>query len=59
MTQFACDCGAVYEVIPTEGPSRSLDDMLRCVVCAKELFAWSGSNVGQLHLVVRPERDRE
>jgi hypothetical protein len=59
MSQFACDCGAVYEVIPTEGPSRSDDDSVRCTVCAKELFSWSGSNVGQLHLVTRPESDRE
>jgi hypothetical protein len=59
MTQFACGCGAVYEVIPTEGPSRNLDDLLKCVVCTKELFSWSGSNVGQLHLVSRPDRDRE
>jgi len=59
MTQFACNCGAVYEVIPTRGPSRSLDDLLKCVVCAKELFSWIGSDVGQLRLVSRPERDRD
>ncbi len=59
MTQFACDCGAVYEVIPTEGPSRSDDDRVTCVVCTRELFSWSGSNVGQLHLVTRPDADRE
>ncbi|HLH92834.1 MAG TPA: hypothetical protein VKX28_30790 [Xanthobacteraceae bacterium] len=59
MTRFSCACGAVYEVIPTQGPSRADDDLLKCVVCAKELFTWSGSNVGQLHLVARPERDRE
>ena len=59
MTQFACDCGAVYEVIPTEGPSRNDDDSVSCTVCAKELSSCSGSNVGQLHLVARPESDRE
>jgi hypothetical protein len=59
MTQFSCDCGALYEVIPTEGPSRAVDDLLKCVVCTKELFTWSGSNVGQLRLVSRPQQDRE
>jgi hypothetical protein len=59
MTRFSCDCGAVYEVIPTEGPSRADGDAMTCVVCAKELFTWSGSNVGQLHLVSPPDQDRE
>ena len=59
MSQFSCGCGARYEVIPTEGPSRAADDLLKCAVCARELFSWSGSNVGQLRLVSRPETDRE
>ena len=59
MTQLACECGAAYEVIKTEGPTREHDTLLKCVVCEKELFAWSGSNVGQLRLVARPEPDRE
>jgi len=59
MTRFSCGCGAVYEVIPTDGPARNDDGLLKCIVCAKELFSWSGSNVGQLHLVSRPETDRE
>jgi hypothetical protein len=59
MTRFSCACGAVYEVIPTDGPSRNDNDLLKCIVCTKELFSWSGSNVGQLHLVSRPETDRE
>ena len=59
MTRFSCDCGAVYEVIPTEGLSRADDNVMTCVVCAKELLTWSGSNVGQLHLVSPPDQDRE
>ena len=59
MTQFSCSCGAVYEVIATAGPSRAGDAFLTCVECGKELFSWTGSNVGQLRLVTRPERDRD
>ena len=49
----------MYEVVPTDGPSRDGDGLLKCLVCAKELFSWTGSNVGQLHLVSQPESDRE
>jgi hypothetical protein len=59
MTQVACQCGATYEVIETKGPSRDHDVSLRCTVCGKDLFSWSGSDVGQLRLVSRPEQDRE
>ncbi|HEY2135804.1 MAG TPA: hypothetical protein VGH49_07935 [Xanthobacteraceae bacterium] len=59
MTQLTCKCGALYEVIGTQGPSRDHDSPLKCVSCGKEMFVWSGSNVGQLRLVNRPERDRE
>ena len=59
MTHVTCKCGAVFEVIETTGPSRDRDDLVTCGVCKKELFSWSGSNVGQLRLVSRPESDRE
>jgi hypothetical protein len=44
--RVTCDCGAIYEVIETKGPSR-------------EMFAWEGDNVGQLRLIWRPDEDRE
>ena len=59
MTQVSCQCGATYEVIETKGPSRDDDVSVRCAVCGKDLFCWSGSDVGQLRLVSRPEQDRE
>jgi hypothetical protein len=59
MTQVSCECGAIYEVIETKGPSRGHDTSVKCAECGKELFCWSGSDVGQLRLVSRPEPDRE
>jgi hypothetical protein len=59
MTHVTCTCGAVFEVIETKGPSRDQDAAVKCSVCEKELFYWSGSDVGQLRLVSRPESDRE
>ena len=59
MTQVTCACGAVFEVLETKGPSRNDDATVKCGVCERELFCWSGSNVGQLRLVSRPEPDRE
>ena len=59
MTNVTCTCGAVFEVIETKGPSRNPDAPVTCAVCGKELFYWSGSDVGQLRLVSRPEPDRE
>ena len=56
--KVTCDCGAVYEVLDTKGPSRD-PHPFRCVLCDKELFAWEGSNVGQFRLVSRPKLDRE
>jgi len=58
MTELACTCGAVYEVIKTEGPARD-ERAFKCVLCGRELFSWSGSNVGQFRLIRRPEPDRE
>jgi len=58
MTELACKCGAVYEVIKTEGPARD-ERAFKCVLCGRELFSWSGSNVGQFRLIRRPEPDRE
>jgi transposase-like protein len=46
-------------VIETKGPSRDHDVSFRCTVCGKDLFSWSGSDVGQLRLLSRPEQDRE
>jgi hypothetical protein len=59
MTHVSCECGASYEVIETKGPSWEHDASVKCVLCGKELFCWSGSDVGQLRLVTRPESDRE
>ena len=58
MTELACKCGAIYEVIKTEGPARD-ERAFKCVLCDRELFSWSGSNVGQFRLIRRPEADRE
>ena len=58
MTELACKCGAVYEVIKTEGPARD-ERAFKCVLCDHEMFSWSGSNVGQFRLIRQPEPDRE
>lgn len=58
MTQLACHCGAVYEVIPTQGPCRT-QDAFKCVLCNKELVCWIGSDVAQFRLIKAPEQDRE
>jgi hypothetical protein len=58
-TLVTCTCGAVFEVLETKGPLLGNDDAVRCVLCDKELFYWSGSDVGQLHLIKRPEPDSE
>ena len=56
--KVTCVCGAIYEVIKTVGPSRETRPY-KCVLCDRELFASDGDNVGQLHLVWRPDEDRE
>ena len=43
--KVTCNCGAIYEVIETKGPSRD-PHPFKCVLCEKELFAWEGTNVG-------------
>ena len=58
MKELACKCGAVYELIETQGPSWD-DRVFKCVLCQHELFSWSGSNVGQCRLIKSPELDRE
>jgi hypothetical protein len=58
MTELACRCGAIYEVIKTEGPARD-ERVFKCLLCDRELFSWSGSNVSQFRLISRPEQDRE
>ena len=55
--KVTCNCGAIYEVIETKGPSRD-PHPFKCVLCEKELIAWEGTNVGQFHLAARPEADR-
>ena len=52
--KVTCDCGAIYEMIETEGSSRE-SKPFKCVLCEKELFTWEGANVGQFCLVWRPE----
>jgi len=56
--KITCSCGAVYEVIETQGPRREPNEF-KCLVCEKELFTWAGSNVGQFHLVAQPKPDRD
>src|SRR6476620_11772159 len=56
--RVTCNCGAIYEVIETKGPSRE-SRPAKCVLCDREMFAWEGDNVGQLHLIGRPDEDRE
>ena len=58
MTELACKCGAVYEVIETKGPAHD-DRTFRCVLCDRELLCWVGSDVGQFRLIRQPEGDRE
>ena len=50
--KVTCVRSTIYEVIETKGPSRE-------ALCDRELFAWDGDNVGRLHLVWRPDEDRE
>ena len=56
--RVTCDCGAIYEVIETKGPSRE-SRPAKCVLCDREMFACEGDNVGQLRLIWRPDEDRE
>jgi len=58
MTELACKCGAVYEVIETKGPAHD-DRTFRCVLCECELLCAIGPNPTQLHLIRQPEGDRE
>ena len=52
--KVTCACGAIYEMIETEGSSREPKPS-KCVLCEKELLAWEGANGGQFRLVWRPE----
>jgi hypothetical protein len=56
--KVTCTCGAIYEVIETKGSSRDARPS-KCVLCDRELFAREGGSVRQLHLVWRPDEDRE
>ena len=58
MTELACKCGAVYEVIETKGPAHD-DRTFRCVLCERELLCSIGPTPTQLHLIRQPEGDRE
>jgi len=55
--EVMCVCGAIYEVIKTEGPSRETRPY-KCVLCDRELFV-RDEDMGQFHLVWRPDEDRE
>ena len=39
--KVTCDCGAIYEMIETEGSSRE-SKPFKCVLCEKELFLGGG-----------------
>jgi hypothetical protein len=56
--RVTCTCGAIYEVIETKGPSKDQRPS-KCVLCDREVFLPDTENVGQLHLVWRPNEDRE
>ena len=58
MAEMTCECGAVYEIVKTEGPTRT-EENFKCVLCEKELFSWAGSNVAQFRLVKQRKLDRE
>jgi hypothetical protein len=58
MTELACKCGAVYEVIETEGFARD-EKVFKCVVCDCELLCALAPHHAQLHLLRQPEADRE
>lgn len=58
METLSCKCGALYEIIKTEGPTRT-DGSFNCLVCKSELFTWAGSNVSQFRLISTPTPDRE
>jgi hypothetical protein len=55
--RVTCTCGAIYEVIDTKGSKDQRP--AKCVLCGKEVFPPDRQNVGQLHLVWRPDEDRE
>jgi hypothetical protein len=50
--RVTCNCGAIYEVIETKGPSRE-SRPAKCVLCDREMFAWEGDNVGQSGVLTR------
>jgi hypothetical protein len=53
-----CVCGAIYQVFKTKGASRDARPF-KCVLCDSELFARDEDNIGQFHLIWRPDEDRE
>jgi hypothetical protein len=55
--RVTCTCGAIYEVIDTKGSKDQRPS--KCVLCDREVFPPDRENVGQLHLVWRPDEDRE
>jgi len=56
--RVTCTCGAIYEVIETKGRPRDRRPP-KCVLCDREVFSPDREYVGQLHLVWRPDEDRE
>src|SRR5450759_3908334 len=53
--KVTCNCGAIYEVIETKGPSRD-PKPFKCVLCEKELFAWRGLTLDSSGLSRVPRR---
>jgi hypothetical protein len=47
-----------YEVVESKGSAKDQRPS-RCVMCDREVFPPDRENVGQLHLVWRPDEDRE
>jgi hypothetical protein len=56
--RVTCTCGAIYEMIESKGFSKDPRPS-KCVLCDREVFPPDRETVGQLHLVWRPDEDRE
>jgi hypothetical protein len=58
MNRVTCNCGAVYQVIESEGHFEN-PPAFKCVLCEKELFTSESNIRRQFHLIEQPEPDRE
>jgi hypothetical protein len=56
--RVTCTCGAIYEVIESKGSSKDQRPS-KWFLCDREVFPPDRETVCQLHLVWRPNEDRE